>query len=282
MNHFKTTILLALLTAVLVLGGYKLGGQSGAIIALILAGAMNFLSYWYSDKIVLAMYRARPVSRQDSPEIYGIVERLTVRAGLPMPRIYEIPTGMPNAFATGRDPAHAAVAVTSGIVNILTDDELEAVIAHELAHVRNRDTLVQTIAATLAGAITLLATIARWGLLFAGLGGRGRDRGGLGLLLMAILAPVAAVLIQLAISRSREYLADQGGAMISGRPLSLARALEKLDAWARNRPVAADPTTAHLFIVNPLRVGLFATLFSTHPPTSARVARLRRMGGVQE
>jgi heat shock protein HtpX len=238
---------------------------------------MNFFSYFYSDKLALAMYRAQPVTREQLPRVYQVVEQLTQRAGLPMPKIYVIPTDSPNAFATGRNPKHAAVAVTSGILNLLNDEELEGVIAHELGHVRNRDILTSSIAATLAGAITMLAHIARWGMIFGGYGGRDdRDRGGggLGALLMLILAPIAAVLIQLAVSRSREYEADATGAHITGNPYALASALEKLEAYSKRLPLQASPNTAHLFIVAPMIGGGIAGLFSTHPPMAKRIERL--------
>ena len=279
-NALKTTLLLGLLTGFLMFIGEYLGGQNGLIIALVVAAVMNFVSYFYSDKIALAMYRAQPVTREQLPRVYNIVERMTQRVGLPMPKIFVIPTDSPNAFATGRNPSHAAVAVTEGILNLLTDEELEGVIAHELGHVRNRDILTSSIAATIAGAITFLARMAAWGAMFGGFGGRDdRDRGGgaLGGLFMLILAPIAAMLIQLAISRSREYAADDTGAHFTGNPYALASALRKLDAYSRRVPMAASPSTAHLFIVQPL-LGMggmdFGNLFSTHPPIAKRIERL--------
>jgi heat shock protein HtpX len=237
---------------------------------------MNFVSYFYSDKISLAMYRAKPVTRDELPRVYAVVERLTQKIGLPMPKIYVIPTDSPNAFATGRNPSHASVAVTQGILELLNDEELEGVLAHELGHVRNRDILISSIAATLAGAITFIARMGYWAALFGGFGGRDdRDRGGgLGALLMIILAPIAAMLIQLAVSRSREYQADATGAHFTGNPYALASALRKLDAYSRRLPMAATPSTAHLFIVQPLLGMNFGSLFSTHPPIAKRIERL--------
>lgn len=276
-NTFKTAFLLTAMTLLLLLIGQALGGRNGLTIALIFAGVMNFVSYFFSDKIALAMYRAKPVTREELPRAYQIVERLTQRIGLPMPKIYVIPTDSPNAFATGRNPSHASVAVTQGILQLLTDEELEGVLAHELGHVRNRDILISSIAATLAGAITYIARMGYWASLFGGYGGRDdRDRGGggIGALLMLILAPFAAMLIQLAVSRSREYQADETGAHFTGNPYALASALEKLDAYSRRRPLVASPSTAHLFIIQPM-VGIdFASLFSTHPPIAKRIERL--------
>jgi heat shock protein HtpX len=276
-NTFKTALLLTAMTLLLLAIGQAIGGRNGLTIALIFAGVMNFVSYFFSDKIALAMYRARPVTREELPRAYEIVERLTQRIGLPMPKIYVLPTDSPNAFATGRNPSHASVAVTQGILQLLNDEELEGVLAHELGHVRNRDILISSIAATLAGAITYLARMGYWASLFGYGGGRGdRDRGGGGItaLLMLILAPIAAMLIQLAVSRSREYQADETGAHFTGNPYALASALEKLDAYSRRRPMIASPSTAHLFIIQPL-VGInFANLFSTHPPIAKRIERL--------
>jgi len=279
-NLFKTAVLLAALTSLVVLIGQAIGGQQGMLIAFILAVAMNFGSYWFSDRIVLAMYRAQPIEEAQAPDLYRIVRRLTTRAGIPMPRVYLIPGDTPNAFATGRSPQHAAVAVTEGIMRMLDDEELEGVLAHELSHVKNRDTLTMTIAATLAGVITYLAHMAQWAAIFGG--GRRDDEEGsgggvFGALLMAILAPIAAMLIQLAISRAREFQADASGAQLAGRPWGLAKALEKLEMASRMAPMDATPATAHLFIVNPLRVEGLATLFSTHPPIQERIARLRAM-----
>jgi len=279
-NLFKTAVLLAALTSLVVLIGQAIGGQQGMVIAFILAVAMNFGSYWFSDRIVLAMYRAQPIEEAQAPDLYRIVRRLTTRAGIPMPRVYLIPGDTPNAFATGRSPQHAAVAVTEGIMRMLDDEELEGVLAHELSHVKNRDTLTMTIAATLAGVITYLAHMAQWAAIFGG--GRRDDEEGsgggiFGALLMAILAPIAAMLIQLAISRAREFQADASGAQLAGRPWGLAKALEKLEMASRMAPMDATPATAHLFIVNPLRGEGLASLFSTHPPIQERIARLRAM-----
>ncbi|WP_251106258.1 zinc metalloprotease HtpX [Alloacidobacterium dinghuense] len=278
MNTFKTALLLTALTLCLVLLGEHYGGRNGMILAFAIAAGINFFSYFYSDKLALTMYRAQPVSREELPRVYQVVERMTQRIGLPMPKIYVIPSDSPNAFATGRNPQHASVAVTQGILNLLNDDELEGVLAHELGHVRNRDILTSSIAATLAGAITMLARMGYWAALFGGYGGEGRDRdrgGGFGALLMLILAPIAATLIQLAISRSREYEADATGAHITGNPYALASALEKLDAYSKRLPLQASPSNAHLFIVQPLLSGRdFASLFATHPPIPKRIERL--------
>jgi len=278
MNTFKTGFLMIALTLLLMFIGGMLGGRDGMIIALIFAGGMNFFSYWLSDKIVLAMYRAREVG--PSHRLYRIVERLVARSGMPMPRVYVIPTNSPNAFATGRNPRHAAVAATEGILHMLDDDELEAVLAHELSHIRHRDILIATIAATIAGAIMMLAHWARWAAIFGGFGGRDEDEGGganiLVLLFMIIVAPIAALLIQLAISRSREYAADEGSAKLSGKPLALASALAKIEQGAQYYPLRANEATAHMFIVNPLKGGL-SGLFRTHPPTEERIRRLRRI-----
>jgi len=275
-NTFKTAFLLTALTLFMLFVGQAFGGRNGMLIALGIAVVTNFISYFYSDKIALAMYRAKPVTREELPRAYDIVERLTQRAGIPMPKLYVIPTDSPNAFATGRNPKHASVAVTQGILNLLTDDELEGVIAHELSHVRNRDILISSIAATLAGAITFLARMFAWGAMFGGFGGRDNDRegGGLGAIAMLILAPIAAMLIQLAISRSREYQADESGAHLAGNPYGLASALRKLDASSRRVPMAASPSTAHLFIIQPLLGMNFGNLFSTHPPIAKRIERL--------
>jgi len=272
----KTGLLMLMLTVLLVVIGQLLGGNQGALLALIVAAVMNFISYWSSDKIALMRYRAQPVSREQAPELYSIVERLAGNAGLPMPRLYVIPTQTPNAFATGRNPRHAAVAVTEGALTLLDRDELAGVLGHELTHVKNRDILIQSVAATIGGAITMLAFWARFAMIFGG-GGRDRRGGGLELLAMAILAPIAAMLIQMGISRSREYSADKGGAEISGDPRPLASALVKLSEWSKRRPMNAGQTTAHMFIVNPLTGGGLSSLFSTHPPTEERVRRLREM-----
>jgi heat shock protein HtpX len=275
-NGIRTTMLMALMIVLFALVGRALGGQSGMILALVIAVGMNFASYWFSDKIVLKMYRAQEVSREEVPELYEMVDRLRQRANLPMPKLYIIPNDQPNAFATGRNPSHAAVAVTNGITRILSPDDLEGVIAHELAHVKNRDILTSSIAATLGASITM---IARFGVFF---GGRGNDRGGaVGNILMLILAPIAAVIIQMAISRSREYAADRDGAQISGRPRSLASALNRLQQSAERHPINANPSTAHLFIVNPFAgaLGGVRHWFSTHPPTEKRIERLMEMEG---
>jgi heat shock protein HtpX len=278
MNTLKTAFLLTVLTLFLVLIGEYLGGVNGMIVAFAIAVVMNFVSYFYSDKIALAAYRAQPVTREQAPRIYGIVERLTQKTGLPMPKIYVIPTESPNAFATGRNPNHASVAVTEGILGLLNDDEMEGVLAHELGHVRNRDILISSVAATIAGAITIAARMFGWAAMFGGYGGRD-DRNGnggaLGAIFMMILAPIAAFLIQMAISRQREYQADETGAHITGNPYALASALQKLDSYSRRVPMRATPTTAHLFIIQPLLGKMdFASLFSTHPPTAKRIERL--------
>ncbi|MBI5682295.1 MAG: zinc metalloprotease HtpX [Deltaproteobacteria bacterium] len=280
MNFLKTTILLAVLTAILVFAGDAMGGRNGAITALIFAGVMNFATYWWSDKIVLMMYGAKKVAEDDAPELYLTVRSLTMQANMPMPKVYIMENDTPNAFATGRNPNHAAVAVTTGIMRMLTRDELAGVIGHELAHIRHRDILISTIAATIAGAISYLAHMAQWAAMF---GGRGNDeRGGnpLGLIVMMIIAPLAAMLIQMAISRSREYVADEGGAEIAGHPLYLANALRKLEMANKRVPMLnANEATAHMFIVNPLSGGGILKLFSTHPPIEERIRRLEAMAG---
>jgi heat shock protein HtpX len=270
MNNLKTFLLLTLLTLLAIGVGDYFGGQNGMILGFLFAGITNFVAYFFSDKIALAMYRAQPVTREDLPRIYSVVERLTQKANLPMPKLYVIPTDSPNAFATGRNPRHASVAVTQGILGLLTDDELEGVLAHELGHVRNRDILTSSIAATLAGAITILARSAMW----FGLGGDRNDRDRGGGILMLILAPLAAMLIQLWVSRTREYEADATGAGITHNPEALARALQKLDAYSKRVPMMASPSTAHLFIIQPLMGMNFGGLFSTHPPISKRIERL--------
>lgn len=277
-NSLKTALLLGGLTGLLLLFGKLFGGTAGMQVALLFALIMNLGAYWFSDKIVLAAYRAEPVDERAAPELYSIVRTLAQRAGLPMPRIYRIPTDSPNAFATGRNPSHAVVAVTDGIVGLLDREELEGVLGHELGHVKNRDILVSSIAATLAGAIMVLADMARWAALFGA--GRSDDREGanpLVLVAMAVFAPLAAAIIQMAVSRSREFLADETGARLCGRPEALASALEKLARVTERIPLPASPQTAHLFIVNPLSWQSFARLFSTHPPIEERIARLRRM-----
>ncbi len=274
MNTLKTALLLTSLTLFLLFIGQYFGGRNGMLVALAIAVAMNFFSYFYSDKLALSMYRAQPATREQLPRVYSVVEQMTQRIGLPMPKIYVIPSESPNAFATGRNPQHASVAVTQGILNLLSDDELAGVLAHELGHVRNRDILTSSVAATLAGAVTILA---RFGMFFGGGGDRDRDRGGggMGALFMLILAPIAATLIQLAVSRAREYEADATGAHMTGNPYALASALQKLDTYSKRLPMGATPSTAHLFIVQPLISGAsFANLFSTHPPIAKRIERL--------
>ncbi len=276
-NTFKTAFLLTALTLLLMFIGRAFGGQNGMLLALAFAAVLNFVSYFFSDKIALKMYRARPMTREELPRAYQIVERLTQRIGIPMPKMYVIPTDSPNAFATGRNPAHASVAMTQGILNLLNDDEMEGVLAHELGHVRNRDILISSIAATIAGAITYLAEMGRWAMIFGGYERNDNDRGGgggLAALFMLIVAPIAAMLIQLAVSRSREYQADATGAHLTGNPYALASALQKLDAYSRRVPMAASPSTAHLFIVQPLLGMNFGNLFSTHPPIAKRIERL--------
>jgi heat shock protein HtpX len=280
MNQFKTFFLMLVLTVLFILVGTAIGGKSGAIYAFVFAALMNFFSYWFSDKIVLRMYGAREVSQGEAPELYGIVGELTSKASLPMPKVYIMENDTPNAFATGRNPEHAAVAVTTGILRILSRDELMGVIGHELSHIQHRDILISTIAATMAGAISMLASMARWGAMFGGYRSDDEEGGGGGnilvVLLVSIFASIAAMLIQLAISRSREYMADEGGAHLS-HPLSLARALGKLEVASQRIPMEANPSTAHLFIVNPLRGGGVLSLFSTHPPIEERIARLEEM-----
>ncbi|MFZ5586395.1 MAG: zinc metalloprotease HtpX [Thermodesulfobacteriota bacterium] len=284
MNRMKTVLLLGLLTGLLVAIGGAIGGRNGMLIALILAAAMNFFSYWYSDKIVLAMYRAQPVDPARSPQLHAMVAELAQAAGLPMPRVYVIPEDAPNAFATGRDPEHAVVAVTEGILRILSPRELRGVLAHELAHVKDRDILISSVAATLAGAVMFLADMARWSAFLGGGRGDDDDSGGggvlgvAGVILMSILAPLAAMLVQMAVSRSREYLADHEGALMARDPEALAAALAKLERANQAEPMPdATPQTAHMFIVNPLSGGALMNLFSTHPPMAERIARLRAM-----
>jgi len=278
MNRLKTMVLLATLTALLLLVGQALGGRGGLMIALVFAGVMNFASYWWSDKIVLSMYGAQAVDEAQAPELFALVRRLAQRERIPMPRVYIIPQEAPNAFATGRNPENAAVAVTEGILRLLDREELEAVLSHELGHVQNRDTLIMTVAATLAGALSHLANMAMWG---AMLGGRSDDDDGghpIAALLGVIIAPFVAMLIQMAISRSREFLADEHGARLSGNPLALASALRKIEAWSQRIPMTAgSPATAHLFIINPFSRGALVRLFSTHPSTEERIARLQAM-----
>jgi len=279
-NTFKTFILLAGMTALLMAIGQAIGGQNGLMIALIFAAIMNLVAYWFSDKIALSMSGAQPVSEGEAQDLYRMVRELCRRAELPMPKLYVIQSPTPNAFATGRNPQHSAVAVTSGIVNTLNRDELEGVLAHELAHIKNRDILISSVAATIAGAISQLAHMAQWAMMF---GGMHRDRDDdqqgsvLGGLAMMIVGPIAAMLIQMAISRSREYQADATGAQICGRPLSLANALQKLEQTNRRLPMDVNPAQAQMYIVNPLTAGGIASLFSTHPPMAERVKRLQEL-----
>jgi len=277
-NFIKTTFLLGLLTGLLMLIGGFIGGPRGVMVFFLIALAMNFFSYWFSDKLVLRAYGAKELNQQDDPELYSIVRELATSAGIPMPRLYQIDTDTPNAFATGRNPHHAAVAVTSGIRRICSREELKGVIGHELSHVINRDILTSSIAATLAGAVMMIGTMARWGAIFGGFGRDEDERGGVfGLLIMAILAPLAATVIQLAISRTREYQADASGARLTHHPLYLANALRKLETANERLPMDAGPATAHLFIVNPLSGAGISRLFSTHPPLEERIARLEQM-----
>jgi len=280
LNTLKTGFFLAVLAVLFVTVGSLIGGKSGALIALIFAGIMNVGAYWFSDRIVLAMYGAYEVSESEAPELYSIVRELTTRANLPMPKVYIMDNPTPNAFATGRNPSHAAVAVTTGIMNLLDRDELRGVIGHELSHIKHRDILISTIAATIAGAISYLSHMAMWGLMFSGGGRDDEDRNPLGAILAIvamIIAPIAAMLVQMAISRSREYKADEGGARLCGNPLALANALRKLQAGVRRIPMNANPATAHMFIVSPLAGGGMTALFSTHPPIEERIARLEAM-----
>lgn len=281
MNTLKSVVLLATLTGFLVVIGGAMGGKSGATIALVMAGVMNFASYWWSDKIVLKMYKAQPVSMDDAPELYSDVQELSQNAGLPMPKLYIIPESSPNAFATGRDPKHGVVAVTQGIMKILDRNELKGVLAHELAHIKNRDILIGSIAATIAGAITYLAYMAQFAAMFGG--GDRRGSNPIALIAMAILAPLAAALIRMAISRTREFGADRGGAEICGNPLYLANALRKLERGSKQIPLQVNEqtaeSTAHMMIVSPMLGSGFAKLFSTHPPTDDRVSRLEAMVG---
>jgi heat shock protein HtpX len=286
MNTLKTTFFLAVLAVLFVAIGALIGGQGGATIALVLALVINLGAYWFSDKIVLAMYRAKPVTEAQAPEIHRIVRNLASAAQIPMPKLYAIDSATPNAFATGRNPEHAAVAVTTGILSILSEEELTGVLAHELSHVKHRDILISTIAATIAGAISYLAQMGQWAMMFGGFGGSRDDRNGnplamvLGLVMM-ILAPIAALLIQMAVSRAREYEADMGGAKLCRNPLSLAEALRKLHRGAQQIPMRTNPATAHLFIVSPLTGGGMLSLFSTHPPIEERIKRLEVMAGIR-
>jgi len=280
MNTIKTALLLGALTGLLMLIGGYFGGRQGVVVAFVFAMVLNFGSYWFSDKLVLSMYHAQPVSESEAPELYATVKTLALKASLPMPRVYIIPGDTPNAFATGRNEHHAVVAVTEGLLRILTREELEGVISHELTHIKQRDILIGSIAATLAGAIVMLANMAQWAAMFGGASRDDEDGGGgiVGLIVMAILAPIAATIIQMAISRSREYQADASGAQLSGNPMGLAHALEQLGRASQRLPMeGAHPATAHMFIVNPFRGGGLMTLFSTHPPVEERIARLERM-----
>ena len=281
MNQVKTYVLMALLTVLLVWIGSLVGGRNGAIIAFVFAAVMNFSVYWFSDRIVLKMYRAQEATEAEEPGLHRIVRELALRGGLPMPKIYVISNDAPNAFATGRNPQHAAVAVTTGIKRLLNEEELKGVLAHELSHIRHRDILIGTIAATIAGAISMIAAMARWGAMFGGFGGDDREGGGIAqlvaVLVLTTLASFAAIIIQMAISRSREYHADEGGGRLAGNPLYLARALAKLDAGAKRVPMQVNPSTAHMLIVNPLRGKGMQRLFSTHPPIEERIRRLEAM-----
>ncbi len=281
MNTLKTTLLMTVLTVMLVIVGGLIGGNNGMVFAFIFALVMNFGSYWFSDRIVLAMYGAKEITQDQNPTIFEIVQDLTMRAGLPMPRIFMIQSEQPNAFATGRDPQHAVVAVTDGIMRLMPKNEIRGVIAHELAHVKHRDILVSSIAATIAGAITMLANVAQWAMIFGGYGGRNSrdDEGGnpIAALVMIIVAPIAAMMVQMAISRSREYDADEGGAKISGDPMALANALRRLESAKEEIPMKATPATAHMFIINPLSGKALMNMFSTHPPIEERIARLEAM-----
>ena len=280
-NMFKTFMFLAALTALFLFVGGALGGRTGMTVALVMASAMNFFAYWYSDKLALKMSGAREVSEAETPQLHSIVAGLAQKAGIPKPKVYLIAQQTPNAFATGRNPDHAAVAVTEGILRILNREELEGVLAHEFAHIRNRDILISSIAAVIAGAISYIATMAQWAMLFGGFGGSDDDEGGagglIGGLIMMIIAPIAAALIQMAISRSREYQADATGAKICNHPMALASALKKLDEWNHRVPMKVNPATAQMYIVNPLTAASVAKLFSTHPPMEERIARLENM-----
>ena len=277
-STIKTFILMAALTALFMFAGQALGGQSGMAVALVMALAMNFFAYWYSDKLALSMSRAREVSYDQAPQLHAMVEKLAHNAGLPKPKVYIMPGHTPNAFATGRNPEHSAVAVTEGLLQLLQRDELEGVIGHELGHIKNRDILISSIAAVMAGAISYLATMAQWAMIFGGGSNDDEGRGNLvAMLVMMIVAPLAAAIIQMAISRSREYLADASGAKICGHPVSLANALQRLEEYNQRLPMKVNPATAQMYIVNPLAGGTMASLFSTHPPIQERIKRLRAM-----
>ncbi len=279
MNNLKALALMGGLSVLLVLLGSALAGQSGAIIFFVISLGMNLFSYYYSDKLVIKMTGAQEISESQAPQVYAIIRKLTGNAGIPMPKVYVTPSQQPNAFATGRNPQNSAIAVTQGLMQILNQDEVEGVIAHEIAHIKNRDILIGTIAASMAGAISMIANVAQWGLMFGGLGGSDDDESGgiLGTLAMVILAPLAAIVIQMAISRSREYLADDTGARLAGKPDGLSNALLKLEAASQRVPMQVSPAAAHMFIVNPLAGVSLASLFSTHPPIAQRVARLNNM-----
>ena len=278
MNRVKTMMLLAALTALFLFVGQALGGRTGLVIALVFAGLMNFASYWWSDKIVLRMYGAQPITENEAPELFGVVRRLAERGNMPMPKVYVIPEEAPNAFATGRNPQNAAVAVTVGLTRLLNKEEMAGVLAHELGHVKNRDTLIMTVSAAIAGALSMLAEMAIWSAFLGRSDDDDEESNPLGGLLGIIIAPIAASLIQMAISRSREFLADEAGARLSGNPLALASALRKIDAWSQQVPMhAGTPATAHMFIINPFSGGGIAKLFSTHPATQARIERLEAM-----
>ena len=285
-SQLRTLFFLSILTALFILIGGAVGGRTGMMFAFLFACVMNIAAYWFSDKIVLAMYRAREVTEREAPQLHRMVWELAQRAGLPMPRLYIVPSKTPNAFATGRNPNHAAVAVTEGILDLLTEEELKGVLGHELAHIKHRDILIQTVAATIAGAIVMLARMGQWALIFGGLRGDNDEEGSgtlqmIGAILILIIAPIAAFLIQMAISRAREYYADEGGAKFSGNPLYLANALRKLAYGVKRDPMEeANPATAHMFIVNPLRGSNIASLFSTHPPIEERISRLEAMAGI--
>lgn len=280
MNNLKALALMSGLSVLLVLLGNAVGGKNGAMLFFIISLGMNFFSYYYSDKLVIKMTGSREVNEHDAPQIHAMIRKLAGRAGIPMPKVYVTPSHQPNAFATGRNPENSAIAVTEGLLKMLDQDEVEGVIAHEIAHIKNRDILIGTIAASLAGAISMIASVAQWGAMFGGLGGNSDDEDGgsfIGTIVMAIVAPIAAMIIQMAISRSREYLADETGARLAGKPEGLSRALLKLEAASRNTPMDVNPAAAHMFIVNPLSGLSLAGLFSTHPPIAERVNKLNMM-----
>lgn len=278
-NQFKTVLLMAFLTVLVIIIGSALGGRSGMIVAFVFAMVMNFGSYWFSDKIALSMTRSRPLAREENPQLYSMVEKLSSNAGLPMPKLYLTQSPQPNAFATGRNPSHAAVAVTEGLLQLLDKEEIEGVLAHELAHVKNRDILIGTLAAVMAGVITTMAHWAQYALMFGGLSGDDDDGGGLAALPLIIFGPLAAVLVQMAVSRSREFMADSTGAKIAGNPHGLANALLKLERGAQVIPMNVNPSTSHMFIVNPLNAQKLMSMFSTHPPIAERVKRLNSLSG---